>query len=297
MAWNDPPPSPEEMLSAPESSTWDDESVPLEARGVRLSWLKELLESITWHANAPRREALEKASQAEYQRRASERLFYDIPWPDPVHVPDEIAYTTREFVEQYVLPKTAAIKGPLYALVPSHHRGTPGAFISHSWSSYLYVYGHKFGILDAIDGRGIAGVKEEFVWIDIVSHNQHSDLQVVPDMERVIGIIQKVAFPITPIPQFDRIWCLWELLCAAKVQAKTQFCAAAGFRTDKRIMVNDFIRAFRSVKDAKATIKADYDAIIREIVAHFGSEDRADSYIRELLDQGLSDSWFEKYKE
>jgi len=114
-------------------------------------------------------------------------------------------------------------------------------------------------------------------------------------MEGVIGAIGKIAFPITPIPLFDRIWCLWELLCAARVDAKMQFCAAPGFRMDKRIMVNDFIRAFTSVENARASVSADREVILREIAGHFGSLGQADEYIRDLLDKGLSDRWFEKY--
>jgi hypothetical protein len=152
-----------------------------------------------------------------------------------------------------------------------------------------------FGLIDAIDGNGIAGVKDEFIWIDIVCYNQHSSLQVAPDMRRVLGAIGKIAFPITPIPLFDRIWCLWELLCAARVDADIQFCAAPGFRTDKRVRVNDFIGAFSSVQNARASISADREVILREIVAHFGSLEHADAYIRDLLEKGLSNPWFEKY--
>jgi hypothetical protein len=65
---------------------------------------------------------------------------------------------------------------------------------------------------------------------------------------------------------------------------------------DKRIMVNEFIRAFTSVQNARASISADREVILREIVAHFGSLNRADEYIRDLLDKRLSNPWFEKYK-
>jgi hypothetical protein len=283
------------MLDESEDDTWDDESIPLEKRGIRLTWFQKLIHSITIYANAPRRAALEAEKQAEYQRRAS-IAFDNVPWPDPVHVPDEVAYKTREFVSQYVMQKTARVRGPLYALVPASERGMPSRFISHAWNSYLYIEGHMFGMMDAISPDGIAGVKEEFIWIDIACYNQYSDLQVALDMERVIGTIGQIAFPITPIPLFDRIWCLWELLCAARVNANIQFCAAPGFRTDKRIMVNDFIRAFTSVKNARASIREDREIILQEIAAHFGSFDQADNYIRTLLDKKLSPSWFEKYK-
>jgi hypothetical protein len=61
-------------------------------------------------------------------------------------------------------------------------------------------------------------------------------------------------------------------------------------------MVNDFIRAFTSVKNARASIREDREIILQEIAAHFGSFDQADNYIRTLLDKKLSPSWFEKYK-
>ncbi|ORW60830.1 hypothetical protein AWC20_07795 [Mycobacterium parmense] len=275
---------------------WDEASVPLYERGVRLSWLIELVRSLLWDANSAHREGIEYERQrSEFQKRAS---FYDDEVPPWRPVPEEVRFTTRDFMANWILHKTAPVRGPLYALVPDDARGLPGRFVSHSWSSYLYLEGsgqEPFGMLNAI-GSGVAGVKEEFVWLDICCYNQHSDIQVAPDMYTVIESIGAIAFPVTTEPLFDRTWCLWELLCAAKTSADIQFCAAPGYRTDKRVIVNNFFDAFDSVRSASATKEEDRQAILGEVEKHFGSFDEADAYIEDVLNRGLGNPWFEKYK-
>lgn len=76
------PPLPDELLESAQREVWDDASVPLAQRGIRLSWLRELVESVTWHANEPRRRAREAAERAYYQERASIH-FDNVRWPDP----------------------------------------------------------------------------------------------------------------------------------------------------------------------------------------------------------------------
>jgi hypothetical protein len=80
-------PRPDELLDRSQSAQWDDASVPLGKRGIRLSWLSELIHSVTWYANSARREALEAEERAARQRWAADH--YDgVPYPDDVHVPE-----------------------------------------------------------------------------------------------------------------------------------------------------------------------------------------------------------------
>ncbi|MEM6891823.1 MAG: hypothetical protein AAF636_27460 [Pseudomonadota bacterium] len=211
-------------------------------------------------------------------------------------MPEEKVFSTADLMKETIIPMTRTIKGPFLAFVPEEHRGPPSIFVSHAWSAHVYTPAYKFGTLQAVSPQGIAGIKEEFVWIDMVCYNQHSDFQIAPDMAQVIGKIGKIAFPITHTPLFDRIWCLWELLCAAESGVETQFCAAPGYRTDKRLMVNNFVNAFRSVERAQSTEPEDKRVILGEIDSHFGGLGAANLYITELMDKGLSHRWFEKYR-
>jgi hypothetical protein len=176
-------PAPADLLEGGRREGWNDSEVPLAQRGIRLSWLRELVESVTWRANEPRRRALEADERAYYQQKASIH-FDNVPWPEPVHVPEQVTFTTRQFVSECIKPWTSSVKGPLYAIAPAQAKGVPQVFISHAWDSYLFIEGHQFGVLDAI-GPGIAGVQAEFVWIDIACYNQHAHMQVAPDMWNV----------------------------------------------------------------------------------------------------------------
>jgi hypothetical protein len=76
-----------------------------------------------------------------------------------------------------------------------------------------------------------------------------------------------------------------------------QFCAAPGFRTDKRMMVNEFFESFTSAEQAKATKQEDRQAILGAINHHFGSTATADSFIKDLMRRGMAHCWFELYPE
>ena len=201
-------------------------------------------------------------------------------------------------VGQHIVPLTAAIHAPLYARVPPSDRGKPGVFLSHAWANDVLSPVPQWGgeTVNAFDSQ-IAGIKEEFVWIDFVCYNQHTvaNDSIAFDMEAIIRSIGNVAFAATMTPLFDRIWCLWEVLSASQVGAETRFCVYPGFRTDKRVMVNNFFRAFTSIREARATKTGDYEKLLAAMISRFGSSDAADEYIRELMLAGMGDRWFEVY--
>lgn len=103
-------------------------------------------------------------------------------------------------------------------------------------------------------------------------------------MLSVIGSIGGVVFPITGIQVFERTWCLWELLCAAKADADIQLSVPlTGYRADHRHITNEAIDGFHSVRTAGTTYAEDRAAILDGIEKYFGSFDDADAYIRQLL--------------
>jgi len=246
-----------------DSKPWDEKSVPLHERGVSLAWLTELAQSVTRHLNSAHYEAAAAAANyddwEQYERRTAWVMPADRPPsvpPTRPWVPPLVAFTTRDFVEKWLKPVTAEVGGPLYALVPDHARGRPGRFISHSWNSPIYLeeLSHRpFGMLNALYPEGFSGVKEEFIWMGICCYNQHGSIDVAPDMYSVIGAIRAIAFPITMEPIFNRTWCLWELLCAAKNDVDMKFCVYPGYATDIRVVVRTFKEAFTSVQEAGAT--------------------------------------------
>jgi hypothetical protein len=208
--------------------------------------------------------------------------------------------TTRDLVARHIVPITSAAAAPLYALVPESERGRPGVFLSHAWSNAIWAAGPgRYGTLDAFDEKGIAGIDAEYVWIDIVCYNQHTlaEGNIAFDMEAIVRSIGKIAFAVTPTPLFDRIWCLWEVLAAARTGSRLQFCAAPGYRTDKRMIVNDFFKSFSSVTQAKATIDRDYDVLLSAMLSYFGSAEAADAYIKDVMKREMSSAWFELYSD
>ena len=285
------------------SCCWHESNVPLQERGVRMSWLVKLVDSIYEHTNWPlwqdytRR--LEQAERAESQRKAA--LWNDnIPEPEWVDTrePELLELTTRQFVAQHVIPFTALLKIPLYARIPESERGKPSVFLSHAWDAIVLAKGKgrwgRYGTLDAF-GPGVAGIQDEFVWIDFVCYNQHTvaEESIAFDMESIVKSIGKVAFAVTPVSLFDRIWCLWEVLSVARNPGvDSQFCAAPGYQTDKRLMVNAFFEAFTSVTSAGSTKREDKDKILGAMNSYFGSTDAADDYIRHLIKRGMSHPWF-----
>lgn len=169
----DEPPEPERLLRPFDGEVWDEASVPLGERGVRLSWLIGFARAVWWHANARRWAALGAEDRARKQEEAARLGPWDVPYPDPVHVPEEVIPITRALVADWIISQTAASRAPLYALIPDDARGAPQRFVSHAWDSHLYspvMRESRTGpaaLINALDGN----VKEEFVWIDICCYN------------------------------------------------------------------------------------------------------------------------------
>ena len=293
-----------------QSCRWNEGDVPLSDRGVRFSWLCNFVRGIYWQLEQP----VQEQSRLRDELRAWEHhkehswIYSDQPTPDHLKGATlsgpELKFdglTIHELVGQHIVPLTAAIHAPLYARVPPSDRGKPGVFLSHAWANHVLSPVPQWGggTLNAFDSQGIAGIKEEFVWIDFVCYNQHTvaNDSIAFDMEAIIRSIGNVAFAVTMTPLFDRIWCLWEVLSASQVGAETRFCVYPGFRTDKRVMVNNFFRAFTSIREARATKTGDYEKLLAAMISRFGSSDAADEYIRELMLAGMGDRWFEVYSE
>ncbi len=116
-------------------------------------------------------------------------------------------------------------------------------------------------------------------------------------MKTAIQVIGKVAFAVTDITLFDRIWCLWELMCAGFTDSGIKFSAAADFRDAKRKRVNNFFSGFESVDKARATKQEDYDLILHAILDHFGTIEAANQYVTQVMQGGMGAPWFELYEQ
>jgi hypothetical protein len=288
------------------SCRWNEADVPLPERGVRFSWLRDFVGSICWRHNESVRQArhwLEERLQWEER----DRWYPQPPMPshlqqvDPCRPAEFSQLTVHELVAQHIVPLTEAIRGPLYARVPPSDRAKPEVFLSHAWANSVLspVPQWHGGTLDALDSEGVAGIKEKFVWIDFVCYNQHAIAAetIAFDMEAIIRSIGSVAFAVTPTPLFDRIWCLWEVLSVSQTGARARFCAGPGYRTDKRVMVNKFFEAFKSVEAAHATKTGDYEKLLAAMISRFGSIEAADAHIRKLMREEMAHKWFELFPE
>ncbi len=284
------------------SCRWSENDVPLAERGVRFSWLYNFVGSICWRYNEPVRQHAQWL-QERLQWEERDRVYPQPALPDYLqnidvyNPPRPRELTIHELVSQHIVPLTEAIRAPLYARVPLSDRGKPQIFLSHAWanSALSPVPQWHGGTLDAFDSRGIAGVKEEFVWIDFACYNQHAIAanSIAFDMEAIIRSIGNVGFAVTPTALFDRIWCLWEVMSVSQTGAKARFCVGPGYRTDKRVMVNQFFDAFKSVEQARATKPDDREKLLAAMVSTFGSIAAADEHIQKLMRDGMGGRWFE----
>jgi hypothetical protein len=289
-----------------QSCRWNEADVPLPERGVRFSWLCNFIRSICWEQNEPVREQLRLRESVRKWEEHARWSMDDLPTPDAykgidLSGPEPRFYdaTIHDLVAQYIVPLTKAIQGPLYARVPPSDRGKPEVFLSHAWANSVLspVPQWHGGTFDAFDSKGIVGIKEQFVWIDFACYNQHTITPdtIAFDMEEIIRSIGNVAFAVTMTPLFDRIWCLWEVLSVSQSGARARFCVGPGYRTDKRVMVNKFFEAFKSVKDARSTKTGDYEKLLAAMIARFGSIAAADEHVRTLMREEMGPNWFELY--
>lgn len=112
-------------------------------------------------------------------------------------------------------------------------------------------------------------------------------------MEAVIGEIGKVIFAVTPVPTLGRIWCLWELLCANRTDTGFDIAIRSGYRNDKILAVNTLYRSFVWVEKAVATKPEDLKIISDEVLAQFGSAERANEHFERIFRERFSGSWYE----
>jgi hypothetical protein len=277
-----------------QSCLWNEVDVPLPERGVRFSWLCNFVRSIYWQRNEPVREQLRLREQARLWKDCERQHLGNLSTPDALKAvrlngPEPKFYeaTVHNLVAEHIVPLTKAIRAPLYARVPPSDRGKPEVFLSHAWANSVLSPAPQWqgGTLDAFNSEGIAGIKEEFVWIDFACYNQHAIAAetIAFDIEAIIRSIGNVAFAITMTPLFDQMWCLWEILSVSQTGARARFCVGPGCRTDKLEMVNKFFEAFKSVKEARATKTGDYDKLLAAMISRFGSIAAADEHIRKLM--------------
>jgi Ankyrin repeats (3 copies)/Ankyrin repeat len=280
-------PSLKEIFDSPTKS-WSDSDMPLAKRGVSVSWLIEIMRNLLEDINRPRAKASAEAEQAIYHNKAGMWGLHDQPDIAIPEIPNYALLNARSFVDYFVLPLTAAMRAPLWSLVPEDHRGTPNYFLSHTWNSLLLGPAHQeIGTLDSIEHLG------QFAWIDFVSYNQHTFESIPTDMEAVIGDIGKVIIAGTPIPTLNRIWCLWELLCANRTGTDFDITIKPGFRNDKILAVNTLYRSFVGVEKAIASNPDDLKIISKEVLAQFGSTNAANKHLDQVLRERFSGPWYE----
>jgi hypothetical protein len=290
-----------------QSCRWNEADVPLPERGVRFSWLCDFVRSIYWQRNEPVRKQLRLQEEARQYEDYARHYPGNLPTFEELRGvrldPDPKFYeaTIHELVAEHIVPLTKAIRAPLYARVPPSDRGKPEVFLSHAWANSVLSSAQQWhgGTLDAFDSEGVAGIKENFVWIDFACYNQHTIAAetIAFDMQALIRSIGNVAFAVTMTPLFDRIWCLWEVLSVSQAGARSRFCVGPGYRTDKRVMVNKFFEAFKSVKEAGATKTGDYEKLLAAMISRFGSIAAADEHIRKLMSEEMGRPWFELYSQ
>lgn len=258
--------------------SWSDDHVPLHQRGVQVKWLNDFVWEVyrEWH---------EVMEQHESQRRAS--VWFDhVPEPDPLPFPVDQEMTSAFLVPNVIQPMTKLLAAPLFARVPDEYRGHPDIFVSHAWSNPLV--GNAFAELEALvspyAGRGTT----TYAWLDVVCYNQHRVEAIAADMNAIVASIGRVGIPMINSVPFSRLWCLWELLCAHVSQAQIVVYEANGSVYDLGYLAGRFKEEFKSVERAVTTLPSDREQILNAMVSTFGSLQKADEYVRQLVNAMLS---------
>jgi hypothetical protein len=258
--------------------SWGEKDVPLHERGVHVKWLNDFV----WVVY---REWQELMEQHERQRKAS--VYFDyVPEPDPLPFPVSQEMTSAFLVTNVIRPITQGRAAPLFAWVPDEYRGRPDLFVSHAWSNPLV--GNAFAELEALESPYVGRGTARYAWLDAVCYNQHRVEAIAGDMRAIVASIGRVGIPMINSVPFSRLWCLWELLCAHVSKAEVVVYEANGSVYDLGYLARCFQEEFRSVEQAATTLPSDREQILDAMISTFGSIQRADDYVRQLIDGMLS---------
>ena len=260
------------LLKPSNSVNWSDNSIPIHERGIRGDWLLKVLNSV-------RDLRVEICERHDSQSRAA--LHFDhVPEPDFPRLDGTL--TSNVFVRDHVIPWTADIEAPLFALVPDEYTGKPTQFLSYTWNSGYFDSG--YGVIYAIEKH----LKSHYIWMDVMCHNQHAIGSVTKQMHDVIAGINQLLLPMSQYPWYDRVWCIWEVICALKNDKEIIFCEYLKKDRDFRKIFTHFLENFKSIAHAETLHKEDKDEILSNVIHMFGSIDAADKYLYDIMKNKLS---------
>jgi hypothetical protein len=291
-----------------EDISWNDNTVPLSDCGVRYEWIQNFLQGIQNY--------IDKSWEFyDSHSKAYEYLNFSDLIREPIEpkIPRDEDITPEFIVPNFIKPLTIKSKSPLYARVPSEFRGKPDVFVSHSWNQILpitinlIVSYRMYGMVDPRYNEGPLHGKPRYgenpyLWIDVISYNQHKVESIADDMKAIIRFIGNLALPIPTYNRmfktpFSRLWCLWELLCAYETKSEILLCDTAMARADVGKGFELFQKSFSSVSNASTTLEKDKVEILNAIISTFGSIDAADKYIRQLIDKFLPKPFSKRHGE
>jgi len=187
--------------------------------------------------------------------------------------------TTKSVVEDVVMPLTASERLPLYAGIPKEFRGRPSHFLSHAWDDY-FRRPFGFGLVSLLEYRFRP---DDYVWIDLVCHNQHEIEQLPGQLRTTIEGIGSVQFMINEAILFTRSWCIFELLQGHLSGSGMSVQVAGGHPTDHLFKLDQAIEQFTSVQTAQASKDTDKQGIDQLVTEAFGRIEDADELVRTLL--------------
>ncbi len=268
---------------------WREDDVPLERRGISATWLFELVAGVQERFNEPRARAIVEAERAEGHNKAGLYGRHDMPDMRVPTIPNVVYLNAHGFVTRSVKPVTEETKVPLYALVPEEFRGPPDTFVSHAWNALLVGPSRqRIGTLDALKALG-----DKYVWIDFICYNQHVFDDISRDMLRIMEAIGHVSVCATPMPIYNRAWCLWELYCAQQAGTGLDLRVCPGFRNDKILSVNGLYRSFKGLENARSSSARDQQTIHDAFIQKYGGVEQANAALNALIEEKFSGAWHE----
>jgi len=173
---------------------WKDSEQPLEQRGIEGRFFCQFFREIN-----------------NYRDRMTRNHELGFSRDDVVDPPDwkpswRDDLTSRRLVADHIFPWTKSISAPLYARIPEASRCQPNIYLSYPWHPPLLASG--YGVIETVGECLKAG---DCVWMDVFCHDQHRVGSAVPQIEKVIGRVQRLFLPMSEPPWFERCWCVWEV--------------------------------------------------------------------------------------
>jgi hypothetical protein len=235
------------------------ERVPIEERGISTKWLNEFFGYLV---------------KADFDGGFDKKKHY--------------TKTTRDFVQEVAAPFSKLGRSVrLFDLVPAAYRGPATVFISHAWDD-------NFSKLRNAVSYKQNGCQDGFIWLDVFavaqqqSDAQTTDVSAIAETVRKIGDTKLIVDMWGPsqergLTPLTRSWCMYEIANTPSGKLDVISPPSVGGLTIPQHEAAGKCCEELSTKDARAIHAEDKEQIDKLMLQAFGSWERADDTIKQLV--------------